>query len=412
MGADPTAASLHVGNLVALMPLVHFFLNGFPVFTVIGDATAQLGDPSGRSTSRKQMAETTRTANSNSIHNQLKDLSSSILSYAQDCNYPFSQMPSSSQWSIVRNSSWYENLKLLKFLSSVGPHVRVSQMLARDSVTTRLQSPSGLSFAELTYQLLQAYDYSYLYENHSVNLQIGGSDQWGNITAGTDLVRRTHPNANVYALTTPLLTSSSGQKLGKSAGNAIWLDPKLTDSYSLYQYFISAPDDLACKCLDMLTLLPLEQLEQIKAEHEKDPSQRIVHKYLASNVVRMVHGKKALELAQIQTKLLHGAHQAPFGFYSEAPQQGDSFPSLPEIRALFKDCKFYRTIDSSIKDQPFSRLLRTLQIYTSRKEATEHILSGAVSLGHKPILDSNYKFPDNSLFVLRAGKRTFVLDSL
>ncbi|WBW75456.1 mitochondrial tyrosine-tRNA ligase [Schizosaccharomyces osmophilus] len=413
-GVDPTAGSLHVGNLVALMPLIHLYLHGIPVYSLIGDATVQLGDPSGRTTDRHQLDQDVRNRNKENIEKQIFCLSKKVSTYAEDCGYkPEGAHASSRTWSIVHNLDWYKNMNLLTFLNEVGRHVRVGQMLARDSVTSRLQSSTGISFSELTYQLLQAYDFLHLYKDHGVNLQIGGSDQWGNITAGTDLIRRFYPKtmlkSPVYALTTPLLTTASGQKFGKSAGNAIWLDPSLTDSYSLYQSFISLPDDIASNYLDMLTLLSSEDLERIKSKHFQNPSSRLIQHSLAFNIVHMVHGKNNAKLAQLQTELLHGSQLAPFGFF--VAEKNTALPSIDELKNIFKTSNCYYKVDSSMGPIPFSRLLRELGIYTSRKEASEHIRSGAISIAHETVLDPNVSLTHNNLAVLRiGGRRALILD--
>ncbi|EPY51250.1 tyrosine-tRNA ligase [Schizosaccharomyces cryophilus OY26] len=414
-GVDPTAGSLHVGNLVALMPLIHLYLHGIPVYSLIGDATVQLGDPSGRTTGRHQLDQVIRDRNSQAIEKQVFSLSEKVLAYAEDCQYKPEVAPASLRtWNIVHNLDWYNNMNLLNFLNEVGRHVRVNQMLARDSVTSRLHSSSGISFSELTYQLLQAYDFLHLYKNQGINLQIGGSDQWGNITAGTDLVRRLFPKAvssksPVYALTTPLLTTANGQKFGKSAGNAIWLDPSLTDSYSLYQSFISLPDDTASKYLDMLTLLSSENLESIKSSHSQDCSSRLIQHTLAFNIIHMVHGEENAKLARLQTELLHGSQPAPSGFF--VASVNSTLPAVDQLKGIFKASNCYYKVDPSLSPMPLSRLLRELGIYASRKEAAEHIRSGAISLAHETILDPNAILVRNDLVVLRiGGRRALILD--
>lgn len=315
-GADPSAVSLHVGNLIPLLILLHFYIRGHNVIGLVGGATGEVGDPSGRSTERQQMESDVRSNNVSHIRSQLQTFLDRGKAYAETRGYAGFGTATTRN-----NADWWRDIKMLNFLATYGRHIRVGQMLARDSVKNRIQSEQGIGYNEFTYQILQAFDFWHLHSNEGCRLQVGGNDQWGNITAGIDLISRLRGEANknktlgklpkvakdedpVYGITVPLLTTPSGEKFGKSAGNAIWIDPSLTKPYELYQYFIRAPDSVVRAYLNMFTLLPLEAIEEIMATHAQDESARSAQKILAKEITDLVHGLGAGDRAKIMSSIM------------------------------------------------------------------------------------------------------------
>jgi tyrosyl-tRNA synthetase len=278
VGFDPTADSLHVGHLLGQLTLRRFQLGGHRPFPLAGGATGMIGDPGGRSDERNLLDPETLRANVAKIEVQLQRL------------LDFDAGPTQAR--LVNNSEWTAELALLDFLRDVGKHITVNQMLARDSVRSRIESESGISYTEFSYMLLQANDFRHLYENHGVELQCGGSDQWGNIVQGVDLVRRTLA-ATVHGLTWPLLTLSSGQKMGKSVGGAVWLDPSKTSPYQFRQFWIGVDDAHVERFLLQLTFLGIDEVAAVMAAHQADPGRREAQRVLALEVTTLVHGPAA-----------------------------------------------------------------------------------------------------------------------
>jgi tyrosyl-tRNA synthetase len=275
-GFDPSAVSLHVGNLVPLLLLRRFQLFGHRPIALAGGATGMIGDPGGRSTERNLLDSDTLDRNVAAIKAQLERF------------LDFSPGPGRAQ--LVDNRDWTEPLGVLDFLRDVGKHVTVNAMLAKESVRARVESEHGISYTEFSYMLLQANDYHWLHQHERCELQVGGSDQWGNITAGVDLVRR-REGVHLHAFTVPLITKSDGSKFGKSADGAVWLDPELTSPYELYQYFIRADDRDVERFLLQLTLLPVETIRTILAEHADAPERRHAQQVLAREMTELVHGR-------------------------------------------------------------------------------------------------------------------------
>lgn len=281
-GFDPTADSLHVGNLVPLLLLRRFQLFGHQPVALAGGATGMIGDPGGRSSERNLLDAATLDANLASIKPQLEML----LDFT----------PGATQARLVDNRDWTAPLGVLDFLRDVGKHVTVNTMLAKDSVKSRVESDAGISFTEFSYMLLQANDYHHLFNELKVELQVGGSDQWGNITAGIDLIRRTE-GAHVHGLTVPLVTRADGQKFGKSVDGAVWLSPERTTPYAFFQYFMNVDDRDVERFLLQMTLVPLAEIASAMAEHTADPGQRRAQQLLARSVTALVHGEAEADRA-------------------------------------------------------------------------------------------------------------------
>ncbi len=294
VGFDPTADSLHIGNLVPIMLLAHYQRAGHKPFALVGGATGMIGDPSGKSAERNLLDEKTLRHNQESIKKQL----GRFLDFESDA---------ANAAVLVNNYDWMKEFSFLEFIRDVGKHITVNYMMAKDSVKNRISSESseGMSFTEFTYQLVQGYDFLHLYQNHECTLQMGGSDQWGNITTGTELIRRIGGGKG-YALTCPLITKSDGSKFGKSEGGNVWLDAKRTSPYKFYQYWLNTSDEDAEKYIKIFTFLSKEEIDALVAEHKEAPHMRILQKRLADEVTVIVHSKEDLDNAIKASSILFG----------------------------------------------------------------------------------------------------------
>ena len=299
-GFDPTADSLHIGNLVSLMALRRFQLAGHKVIAVVGGATGMIGDPSGRDSERTFLDEAALQQNLLGITADIKKI--------LDTN-PANPNPAR----ILNNADWIKNLNVIDFLRDVGKHFRVNSMIQKDSVKDRLAREEGISFTEFTYSLLQAFDFLFLYDEYDCSLQIGGSDQWGNLVAGIELIRRRH-QGEAFGLTLELLLDGNGVKFGKSTGGgSMWLSSARTSPYHLYQHFLNCADDgeypkqqEVARYLRIFTLLSVEEIDALTAEHNKAKHERLAQKRLAEEVVRMLHGQQGLKLAEEATTAMFG----------------------------------------------------------------------------------------------------------
>ncbi|WP_289022527.1 tyrosine--tRNA ligase [uncultured Salegentibacter sp.] len=298
VGIDPTADSLHIGHLVSVMMLKHFQLCGHKPYALIGGATGMIGDPSGKSAERNLLDEKTLQHNQQAIKNQL----SKFLEFGKD---------EENAAVMVNNYDWMKNFSFLEFIRDVGKHITVNYMMAKDSVKKRLTSDAaeGMSFTEFTYQMVQGYDFLHLFKEKDCTLQMGGSDQWGNITTGTEMIRRIG-NGKGYALTCPLITKADGTKFGKTEGGNVWLDPKRTSPYKFYQYWLNTSDVDAEKYIKIFTLLNKDEVEKIVKEHKEAPHMRLLQKTLAEEVTVMVHSREDYENALKASEVLFGKSTA------------------------------------------------------------------------------------------------------
>ena len=294
VGIDPTADSLHIGHLVSVMMLRHFQLAGHKPYALVGGATGMIGDPSGKSAERNLLDEKTLRHNQEAIKAQL----GRFLDFE-------SGEPNAAV--LVNNYDWMKNFSFLEFIRDVGKHITVNYMMAKDSVKKRLSSDAkeGMSFTEFTYQLVQGYDFLYLYQNHNCSLQMGGSDQWGNITTGTELIRRIGGGKG-FALTCPLITKADGTKFGKTEGGNVWLDAERTSPYKFYQYWLNTSDEDAEKYIKIFTFLSKQEIEALVAEHKEAPHQRALQRKLAEEVTIMVHSEEDLNNAIKASDILFG----------------------------------------------------------------------------------------------------------
>lgn len=292
VGFDPTADSLHIGNLVPIMLLAHFQRAGHRPVALVGGATGMIGDPSGKSSERNLLDEKTLRHNQECVRTQL----SQFLDFTSGTE---------NEAVMVNNYDWMKEFSFLDFIRDVGKHITVNYMMAKDSVKNRLsgESADGMSFTEFTYQLVQGYDFLHLYQNNDCSLQMGGSDQWGNITTGTELIRRIGGGKG-YALTCPLITKSDGSKFGKSEGGNVWLDAKRTSPYKFYQYWLNTSDEDAAKYIKIFTFLNQEEIEALQEEHSGQEHRKTLQKRLAKEVTITVHGEEAFVKAEEASNIL------------------------------------------------------------------------------------------------------------
>jgi len=293
IGFDPTAASLHIGNLATIMLLKHFQLSGHKPFALVGGATGMIGDPSGKAAEREFLSEETLRSNQDSIKRQLEKF------------LDFNSGDNSAE--MVNNYDWFKEFSFLGFLREAGKHLSVNYMMSKDSVKKRLET--GISFTEFSYQLLQGYDFYWLYKNKNVRLQMGGSDQWGNITTGTEIIRRKEGGSEeiehrAFALTTPLVTKADGTKFGKSESGNVWLDPEMTTPYQFYQFWLNTTDSECPRLLRVFTLYSKEEIERLEVEHAEAPHLRILQKAIAKDVTTRVHSVSDFEIAKAASELL------------------------------------------------------------------------------------------------------------
>ena len=290
VGFDPTAESLHLGNFATIVLLMHLQKAGHKPIALVGGATGMIGDPSGKSSERNLLDTASILKNTDAIRRQLERF------------LDFSEGPAQAE--VVNNLDWFGPMSAIDFLRNIGKHLSLNYMMAKDSVQKRLEN--GISFTEFSYQLLQGYDFRWLFENKNCRLQMGGSDQWGNITAGTELIRRMGGEQDAFALTTPLVTKSDGSKFGKSESGALWLDSRMTSPYQLYQFLLNTGDDEAPVLLRRLTFVPMEEILTLEVQHNLDPSLRLAQKKLASELTLMIHGESGLHSARLTTEVLFG----------------------------------------------------------------------------------------------------------
>ena len=294
VGIDPTADSLHIGHMVGVMMLRHFQLAGHKPYALVGGATGMIGDPSGKSSERNLLDENTLRHNQNALKEQL----SRFLDFESDAD---------NAAVLVNNYDWMKDFSFLDFIRDVGKHITVNYMMAKDSVKKRLsaEAKEGMSFTEFTYQLVQGYDFLHLYQEYDCTLQMGGSDQWGNITTGTELIRRIGGGKG-YALTCPLITKADGTKFGKTESGNVWLDAQRTSPYKFYQYWLNTSDDDAVKYIKIFTFLSKEEIEGLIKELEEAPHLRVVQKRLAEEITVMVHSQEDLDNAVQASSILFG----------------------------------------------------------------------------------------------------------
>lgn len=387
-GFDPTADSLHVGHLMALMVLRRFQKAGHRPIVLVGGATGMIGDPSGKSEERKLLSREELQRNVAAVGQQLRRF------------LDFHDGPHAAL--LLNNYDWMGKFGFLEFLREVGKHVPVNVMLSKDSIKTRLErSDSGLSYTEFSYMLLQAYDFVHLYREYGCEMQVGGSDQWGNITAGIDLARRLL-GVQLYGLTCPLLTKSDGSKMGKTASGALWLDPQKASPYQFYQYWINIEDELVEKCLKYFTDLTRDEIEEIVATHHAQPEQRCGQRRLAQELTRLVHGEDALQAAEKATAILFGA---------EIEQLSER-----ELQDIFRDVPSHTLPRQRLEGEGLSLVeaLCLAGLAKTKSEARRIIQQGGAYVNNRRITDveaclTTAHLASEHTMVLRSGKKRYGL---
>ncbi|MDE5806715.1 MAG: tyrosine--tRNA ligase [Muribaculaceae bacterium] len=369
LGIDPTADSLHIGHLCGVMMLRHFQRCGHKPLALVGGATGMIGDPSGKSAERNLLDEETLRHNQECIKKQL----SKFLDFESDA-------PNRAE--LVNNYDWTKDITFLDFAREIGKHITVNYMMAKDSVQKRLngEARDGLSFTEFTYQLLQGFDFLHLYENKNCKLQLGGSDQWGNITTGAELIRRKN-GGEVFALTCPLITKADGGKFGKTESGNVWLDPKYTSPYKFYQFWLNVSDEDAEKYIKIFTSLPKEEIEALVEEHKQDPGARPLQKRLAKEVTVMVHSEKDYEAAVEASKILF------------SNQAADALRNLDEKTLLdvFEGVPMYEISKAELEAGiPVLEFLAVkTPVFPSKGEARKMVQGNGVSINKEKFTDPN-----------------------
>ncbi len=389
IGFDPTADSLHIGSLVPILLLVHLQKAGHKPIALVGGATGMVGDPSGKSEERNLLSEEVLEKNLLGIKKQLEkflDFNTSKTNAAE----------------IVNNYDWFKNFNFLHFIRDVGKHITVNYMMAKDSVKNRIEGETGMSFAEFSYQLIQGFDFYWLFQNKNCTLQMGGSDQWGNIVTGTELIRK-KANGTAFAFTCPLITKTDGSKFGKTEKGNIWLDATRTSPYQFYQFWLNASDDDASKWIKIFSFLPQIEIDQLLLEHQSDLSKRILQKRLAAEITAFVHSKKELDDALETTLKLFSSQEKNI--------ENFSVEELESMEGIVQSHFSKAIITSGINVVSF---LADTNIFTSKGEARKMIQAGGISINRKKIdepatkIDATFLLHHKYLLVQK-GKKNYYL---
>ncbi len=394
VGIDPTADSLHIGHLVGVMMLRHFQRAGHKPIALIGGATGMIGDPSMKSAERNLLDEKTLRHNQESIKKQL----SKFLDFDSDAE---------NSAELVNNYDWMKDYGFLNFIRDIGKHITVNYMMAKESVKKRLgsESSAGMSFTEFSYQLLQGYDFYYLYKNKNCRLQMGGSDQWGNITTGTEMIRKMD-GGEAFALVCPLITKADGGKFGKTESGNVWLDRRYTSPYKFYQFWLNVSDEDAQKYIKIFTSIPQNEINDLITEHNEAPHRRSLQKRLASEVTELVHSKEDLEMAQQASNILFGNATS------------DALKSLDEetLLAVFDGVPQY-TVSKELFESSvpaIDLLTEKASVFGSKGEMRKMVQNGGVSINKDKISDQNLAITtdfllQNKYLLVQKGKKNYFL---
>ena len=396
LGIDPTADSLHIGHLVGVMLLKHFQKAGHKPLALIGGATGMIGDPSGKSAERNLLTEEILSHNESCIKSQL----SKFLDFESD---------KQTAAELVNNYDWMKEYSFIDFSREIGKHITVNYMMAKDSVKKRIagEAKEGMSFTEFTYQLLQGYDFLHLNTAKNCKLQMGGSDQWGNITTGTELIRRKTSN-DAFALTCPLITKADGKKFGKTESGNIWLDSKKTSPYKFYQFWLNVSDEDAEKYIKIFTFLTKDEIDNLISEHNEAPHLRLVQKRLAEEITVMTHSREDYEMAIKASNILFGKSEAKDLFDLDEDTLLAVFDTVPQYELSLEK---YKAIPNFI--DLFSTETEGL-VFKSKGEARKMIKGGGVSINKTKVLDGEQSLKELSLIqnkylLLQKGKKNYYL---
>lgn len=391
IGFDPTADSLHVGHLTQIMTLIHFQRAGHKPVALVGGATGMIGDPSFKSAERNLLDENTLRHNVTCLEQQL----ARFLDFDSSANSAI----------MVNNYDWFKEIKFLDFIRDVGKHITVNYMMAKDSVKKRLEGESGLSFTEFSYQLIQGYDFFHLWKNHNCQIQMGGSDQWGNIVTGAEFIRR-REGGSAFGVTTQLIKKADGNKFGKTESGAVWLDANKTSPYKFYQFWLNASDDDANNWIKVFTLKGKEEIDSLIAEHEAAPHLRIVQKELAKEITIRTHSQADYETAVSTSEFLFGSGSVDF--LSQLPHERilDIFDGVPQ----FDISK--ATLEEGV--DILELLAVSSSVFPSKGEARKMIQGGGVAINREKTLDPTHvvgteKLVNGKYLIVQRGKKNYFL---
>lgn len=391
IGFDPTADSLHVGHLTQIMTLIHFQRAGHKPFALVGGATGMVGDPSGKSDERNLQTPEMVEHNLAGMKKQL----AKFLTFEDAGNGAV----------MVNNADWFKNMNFLDFIRDVGKHITVNYMMAKDSVKKRLEGDSGMSFTEFCYQLVQGYDFYYLWKNNNCLVQMGGSDQWGNIVTGTELIRR-KDQGTAYAITTQLIKKADGTKFGKTESGAIWLDPEKTSPYKYYQFWLNASDDDVKKWIRIFTLKTQPEIEALEVEHDAAPHLRILQKALAEDITLKTHSLEALETAIKTSEFLFGNGSLEFLQTLDAKSVLEIFEGVPQFE--ISKAELAEGIDTA------TLLAEKSTVFPSKGEVKKTVQGGGLSVNKTKVADAASIFSvkdliNDKFIIVQKGKKNYFL---
>lgn len=380
VGVDPTADSMHIGHIVPMLTLRRFQKAGHRPILLVGGATGMIGDPSGRSTERNLLTEEQIDYNVAGIKKQLERI------------FDFSGDENGAQ--LVNNYGWIGKLSAIEFLRDYGKLININYMLNKDTISSRLET--GLSFTEFTYTIIQGIDFNHLYDHYNVRIQVGGSDQWGNITTGLEVIRKTHDeDAKAFGITIPLVTKSDGTKFGKTAGGSVWLDPEKTSPYEFYQFWLNTADTDVVKYLKIFTFLTREEIEGLAQKVETEPHLREAQKTLASEMTKLIHGEEGLEQALRITAALFSGDLKSL--------------SVEEMKVAFSGVP---SVELMKEDKNIVEILVDAKISSSKRQAREDVTNGAISVNGEKVKDLDYVIDakdrmEDSFAIIRRGKKKY-----
>jgi tyrosyl-tRNA synthetase len=393
LGFDPTADSLHIGHLVGVMTLLHFQRSGHQPVALVGGATGMIGDPSFKSAERNLLDKATLDHNVACIQKQL----------AKFLDFSGNQ---ANKAAMVNNYDWMSQFSFLEFIRDVGKHITVNYMMSKDSVKRRLEDGNGLSFTEFSYQLIQGYDFYHLWKNQNCSIQLGGSDQWGNIVTGTELIRRMG-GGSAFALTVPLITKADGTKFGKTEGGSVWLDPEKTSPYAFYQFWLNVSDEDASKYIRIFTVLDQATIEGLEKEHAEAPHLRLLQKEIAKEVTTMVHSKEEYEMALKASEILFGKSSTDDLASLDERTFLAVFEGVPQVQlsqAVYSNLENVLDLVSEKTD---------FKLFPSKGEARKMILGGGVSINKEKVEDPQgpvtYSLLQGKYLLVQKGKKNYVI---
>lgn len=380
VGVDPTADSMHIGHIVPLLTLRRFQQAGHRPVLVVGGATGMIGDPSGRSTERNLLTEEQIAHNVAGLKAQMERI------------FEFGDNENGAQ--LVNNYDWVGKLSVIDFLRDYGKLVNVNYLLAKDTIASRLES--GISFTEFTYTIIQGLDFNYLYDNYNVKIQVGGSDQWGNITTGLEVIRKTHEEeTNAFGITIPLVTKADGTKFGKTAGGSVWLDAEKTSPYEFYQFWVNTADSDVVKYLKIFTFLTRDEIEALEVTVQEEPHLRKAQKTLAAEMTKLIHGEAGLEQAEKITAALFSGDLKAL--------------SVEEMKVAFAGVP---SIEIAKEDKNIVDLIVEAGISSSKRQAREDVTNGAISVNGEKVTDLDYVVDgkdrlEDAFAIIRRGKKKY-----